>query len=68
MKYSLDYAEGYLEGLGLTIIDSDSKPLKFSDVLKSAWSEIDFDYEEETSDKIIKCMCTSEFVKVHPMD
>jgi hypothetical protein len=67
MKYSVDYAEGFLEGLGYDVVDTAGKPLKFRDILRAVSSEFDFDYEEEKGNKLLDCLCTDEFVKVHPI-
>jgi hypothetical protein len=68
MKYSIDYAEGYLEGMGCLVFDQDTqKPASFKEILKFVITEIDFRYDYDVS-KVLDCICTDEFLKIHPIN
>lgn len=65
MKYSVDYAEGYLEGLGCDVVDSIiQKPRTVKAILKCVIDGLDYDFD---TDKVLDCICTDEFLKIHPI-
>ena len=63
-KYSVDYAEGYLEGMGFDVVDPEGKPVSFKKILKDAIDNVEYD----CADKLLDCICTNEFLKIHPLN
>lgn len=66
MKYSVDYAEGYLDGIGCTIFEEKTgNPISFKKIMEYVIDEIDYDKDTE---KILNCMCTEEFIAKHSIN
>lgn len=69
MKYSVDYAEGFLEGLGCRVTNTETSDLvTFKEILKDALDKLSYDYETEQFNKVLDCVCTNEFLTAHPIN
>lgn len=64
MKYSVDYAEGFLEGMGFVVTDDDGKPISTRKILKDVIDNVELGCTE----KVLDCICTDKFLEKHPIN